>query len=91
MNSNNHVFQSWKKNFLQLHANFRNILGGEIFVDEMLLTCSNFCLSVCLFWCPIITLGLFGRFATNFDWRSRENHGNILRFKVEWVDFNREK
>jgi len=33
---------------------------------------------VCLFVCPIITEEPLNRFASNFNWRTRENHWNVL-------------
>ena len=55
-------------------------------------------ISVCLFvfWVvfPIITQKSLYRFASNFDWGTRETHRNflclILIFLVEWVDFKSE-
>ena len=51
-------------------------------------------ISVCLFVCPIITQKPLDRFAQNFDWETQETNGNVLslvlRFLVEWVDFNSE-
>ena len=32
----------------------------------------------CLFVCPIITHELLDRFASNIDWETWENHGNVL-------------
>ena len=32
----------------------------------------------CLFVCPIITHELLNRFASNIDWGTWENHGNVL-------------
>ena len=32
----------------------------------------------CLFECPIISQQPLVRFASNFDWGTRENHGNVL-------------
>ena len=52
----------------------------------------NLCLGVCLFVCLIITLESLNQFALNFDWRTLENHRNVLssvlRFYDECVDFN---
>ena len=36
------------------------------------------CLSASLFVFPIITQGPLNRFASNFDWGTRETHGNII-------------
>ena len=52
-------------------------------------------ISVCLFFvCPIITREPLDRFASNFNWRTLESHGNVLslvfRFLVEWDEFNSE-
>ena len=33
---------------------------------------------VCLFVCPIITEEPLNRFDSNFNWRTRENHWNVL-------------
>ena len=50
---------------------------------------------VFLFVCSIITHEPLDRFVSNFDWGTRENHGNVLslvlRLKVEWVYFYRGK
>jgi len=35
-------------------------------------------ISVCLFVCPIIAHEPFARFVSNFDWGTREIHGNVL-------------
>jgi len=35
-------------------------------------------ISVCLFVCPIITHEPLDRFASKFNWGTRENHGNAL-------------
>ena len=67
---------------------YRITYSGIPYID---IQSSNLCLSVCLFVCSIITLELLDRFVTNFDCGTWENHGNVLRFKVEWVDFYREK
>ena len=52
-------------------------------------------ISVCMFICRIISHEPLNRFASNFDWRTRENHGNVpsllLKVQVEWVDFYRVK
>jgi len=49
-------------------------------------------ISVYLFVFPIITQKPLDRFASNFDWGTRESHENVLslvlRFEVDWVDFN---
>ena len=55
----------------------------------------NFSTKKYKFGCPIITHEPLDRFTSNLEWRTRENHGNFisltLRFKIEWVDFKREK
>ena len=55
----------------------------------------NLYLSVCLFVFLIIIHKPLDWFASNFDWGTRENHGNVLsmvlRFWIEWVHFSMEK
>ena len=50
---------------------------------------------VCLFVRPIMTQEPLERFASNFEWGTRETRRNVfclvLRFEVEWVDFYSEK
>ena len=52
-------------------------------------------ISVCLFVCPIITQEPLNRFVSNFDRGNWETHANVLslvlRFLVEWIDFNKER
>ena len=49
-------------------------------------------ISDCLLFCPIITQEPLDRFASNFNWGTRETHRNVLslvlRFLIEWEDFN---
>ena len=40
-------------------------------------------ISVCLFGFPIITQESRGRFASNFDWGTREFDGNVLSLRFE--------
>ena len=55
----------------------------------------KFVISVCLFVCPILTQEPLDWFASNFDWKTREIHENVLsmalRFLIESVDLNSEK
>ena len=40
-------------------------------------------ISVCRFVCPIIAHEPFARFVSNFDWGTREIHGNVLSLVVD--------
>ena len=40
--------------------------------------------SVCLFVCQIITQEPLDRFALNFDWGTRETHGNVLNLVLRF-------
>ena len=46
--------------------------------------------SVDMFVCLIITQEPLDRFASNYDWETREDHGNVLtvvlKFEIRWVD-----
>ena len=46
---------------------------------------------VCMFVCPIISHEPLNGFASNFDWRTRENHGNVpsllLKSKLSGLTF----
>ena len=59
-----------------------------IYIYKVLI--SFVCLSFCLFIFPIITQEPVARFASNFDWGTRETHGNVrslvLRFYIKWID-----
>ena len=40
-------------------------------------------MSVFLFVCPIITHESLDWFASNFDWETRENHGNVVSLVLD--------
>ena len=47
-------------------------------LNHYLKVVTSVCLSGCLFVCPIITQEPLDWLASNFDWRTRETHGNVL-------------
>ena len=59
-------------NFTQMVTLFaEKMAGGTFYIYKVVI-------SFCLFVCPIITQGLLGHFTSNFDWGTRETHGNVL-------------
>ena len=76
-----------KARIRKLFSFFLKIKPREFIFFFFMLLLYQYIYKVLISVCPIITHESLNQFASNFDWGTRENHGNILslvlRFKIQ--------